>query len=68
MQNQWSKPVDDKEIIEAKRETGKLHLTPNPVKREWLADIKGKNILCLASAGRQQAPILAAAGGIVTVF
>ncbi len=23
MQNQWSKPVDDKEIIEAKKETGK---------------------------------------------
>ncbi|HEJ9694955.1 class I SAM-dependent methyltransferase [Proteus mirabilis] len=68
MQNQWSKPVDDKEIIEAKKGNWKVHLTPNPVKKEWLADIKGKNILCLASAGGQQAPILAAAGGIVTVF
>lgn len=57
MQNQWSKPVDDKEIIEAKKGNWKVHLTPNPVKKEWLVDIKGKNILCLASAG-----------GIVTVF
>ena len=60
--------MDDKENIEAKKGNWKVHLTPNPVKKEWLADIKGKNILCLASAGGQQAPILAAAGGIVTVF
>ncbi|MBI6542030.1 class I SAM-dependent methyltransferase [Proteus vulgaris] len=68
MENQWSKPVSDEEIITAKQGNWKVHLTPNPVKKEWLADIKGKKILCLASAGGQQAPILAAAGGIVTVF
>ena len=31
-------------------------------------DIKGKKILCLASGGGQQAPILSAIGGKVTVF
>lgn len=68
MENQWSKPVNDEEIMAAKQGNWKVHLTPSPVKNEWLADIKGKKILCLASAGGQQAPILAAAGGIVTVF
>lgn len=68
MENQWSKPVSDEEIMAAKQGNWKVHLTPSPVKNEWLADIKGKKILCLASAGGQQAPILAATGGIVTVF
>jgi SAM-dependent methyltransferase len=35
---------------------------------EWLGDVKGKDILCLASRGGQQGPILAAAGANVTVF
>jgi SAM-dependent methyltransferase len=34
----------------------------------WLDDVRGLRILCLASAGGQQAPILAAAGAQVTVF
>lgn len=68
MENQWSKPVSDEEISEAKKGNWQVHLTPSPVKSEWLAEIKGKKILCLASAGGQQGPILAAAGAIVTVF
>ena len=35
---------------------------------DWLGDVKGKRILCLASGGGQQGPILAAAGARVTVF
>lgn len=68
VENQWSKPVSDEEIIAAKKGDWKVHLTPTPVKSQWLADIKGKKILCLASAGGQQGPILAAAGAQVTVF
>lgn len=64
----WSTPVDKKTISEAKQGNWNIHLTPTPLPKEWLGDIKGKRILCLASAGGQQAPILAAAGAIVTVF
>jgi ubiquinone/menaquinone biosynthesis C-methylase UbiE len=39
-----------------------------PVPRSWLGEIQDKSILCLASGGGQQAPILAAAGAKVTSF
>lgn len=42
MENQWSKPVSDEEIIAAKQGDWKVHLTPSPVKSEWLGDIKDK--------------------------
>ena len=38
------------------------------VPEEWLSDIKGKKVLCLAGAGGLQAPILACAGAEVTVL
>jgi ubiquinone/menaquinone biosynthesis C-methylase UbiE len=42
--------------------------TERPVPKDWFpANIKGLSILCLASGGGQQAPILAAAGAEVTV-
>lgn len=45
-------------------------LTPiRPVPRDWFpADLRGVRILCLASGGGQQGPILAAAGADVTVL
>ena len=67
-QQEWSKPVSSQIISEAKKGHWQIHLTPSPLPKEWLGDIRGKRILCLASAGGQQAPILAAAGAIVTVF
>jgi hypothetical protein len=40
-----------------------------PVDRSWLpTDLTGKDVLCLASGGGPQGPILAAAGARVTVF
>src|SRR5690348_12552434 len=40
-----------------------------PVDRSWLpTDLTGKDVLCLASGGGQQGPILAAARTRVTVF
>ena len=52
------------------RAVGILVLTPTrPVPHSWFPDdLDGKKILCLASAGGQQGPILAAAGAQVTVF
>jgi SAM-dependent methyltransferase len=38
-----------------------------PVPRHWLEPLTGARVLCLASGGGQQAPILAAAGAAVTV-
>lgn len=35
---------------------------------DWLKDIKGKKVLCLAGAGGLQAPLLACAGAKVTVL
>lgn len=67
-QCQWSVPVA-KEVIE-KAKTGQwaIHITKRAIPAAWLPhDIKGKDILCLASAGGQQAPVLAAAGANVTV-
>lgn len=67
-QQAWSTPVDSQTIEEAKKGDWEIHLTPTPLNKTWLGDIKGKKILCLASAGGQQGPLLAAAGAIVTVF
>lgn len=67
-QNQWSQPVNSKEVQKAKEGQWEILLTPTPLDKAWLGDIKNKKILCLASAGGQQAPILAAAGADVTVF
>jgi SAM-dependent methyltransferase len=44
-------------------------LTPiKSVPRGWFGDVRGKDVLCLASGGGQQAPILAAASANVTSF
>ncbi|MEQ5317902.1 class I SAM-dependent methyltransferase [Providencia vermicola] len=67
-QQAWSTPVDSQTIHDAKQGHWQVHLTPTPVSKDWLGDIKGKKILCLASGGGQQAPVLAAAGAQVTVF
>lgn len=65
----WSIPVTSEEIARAKEGDWKIILTPNKaVPREWFGAIEGKRVLCLASAGGQQAPILAAAGARVVSF
>lgn len=67
--NGWTIPVDGERIAAARRGDWSIVLTPTrAVPREWLGDIRGKDILCLASGGGQQAPILAVAGANVTSF
>lgn len=58
-----------RESLEAAR-AGKLKLQffDRDVPEEWLKDIKGKKVLCLASAGGLQAPLFACAGAEVTVL
>ena len=56
-------------IANARRGQWKIRLTPTrPVPRDWLEPLADRQVLCLAGAGGQQAPILAAAGADVTVF
>jgi hypothetical protein len=44
-------------------------LTPTKVvPKSWFGDLGDTELLCLASSGSQQAPILAAAGAVVTSF
>ena len=67
--NQWTVPVTKAEIDSATKGDYRIVLTPFiPVPQEWLGNITGLNILCLASGGGQQGPILAAVGAQVTVF
>lgn len=69
LQHDWSKPVSAQLIAAAKEGQWDIHITKKPIPENWLPkNIQGKDILCLASAGGQQAPILAAAGANVTVF
>ena len=68
-QNPWSQPVSTDTIEYAKQGNWAIHLTQKAVPRDWLPqDINRSRILCLACAGGQQAPVLAAAGATVTVF
>jgi SAM-dependent methyltransferase len=65
----WTLPVSSVEIGHARLGDWSIVLTPNrPVPRDWFGDVAGRDILCLASGGGQQAPILAAAGASVTVL
>jgi SAM-dependent methyltransferase len=67
--NPWTKPVSSQEITAARRGQWQILLTPTlPVPRAWFPDLTGCEVLCLAGGGGQQGPILAAAGGKVTVF
>ena len=66
----WSVPVSEEEISLARKGIWSIVLTPQKaVPASWFPEyITGKKVLCLASGGGQQAPILAAAGADVIVL
>lgn len=68
--SQWTVPVEPAIIDAARRGEWQIILTPTiPVPRTWFPqDLQGIDVLCLASGGGQQAPVLAAAGANVTVL
>ncbi len=67
--NQWTVPVDSEAIRRARDGEWSVLLTPSAtVPRAWFPELQGRSVLCLASGGGQQGPILAAAGARVTVF
>jgi len=67
---EWSVPVSPEAIAAARLGKWEVFLTESkPVPRHWFPpDLHGKEVLCLASGGGQQGPILAAAGARVTTF
>jgi len=65
----WTVPVDTSVVVAARRGEWRIILTPTvSVPREWFGDLADCDLLCLASGGGQQGPVLAAAGARVTVF
>lgn len=65
----WSGCATEEQMDRAKNGSLSLSLgIPFPVPSEWLGDLKGKEVLCLAGAGGLQGPLLAAAGAKVTVL
>ena len=68
-ESRWTQPVNSEIIQKAKQGEFSILLTENvPVPQEWFPLLKAADILCLASGGGQQGPVLAAAGARVTVF
>jgi SAM-dependent methyltransferase len=68
--NPWTIPSSPERIAAARQGEWSVLLTEQKaVPRTWFPpDLHGLDILCLASGGGQQGPILAAAGANVTIF
>ena len=67
--NRWTVPVGREIVESARKGHWEILLTPTkPVPREWFPSLAGVDLLCLASGGGQQGPVLAAAGARVVVF
>lgn len=67
--NKWTVPVAPEQIEEVKKGNYRLLLTPTrPVPEEWIGDIAGKRVLCLAAGGGQQGPIFSALGAVTAVL
>jgi SAM-dependent methyltransferase len=67
--NPWTVPVSADIVAAARQGHWSIVLTETkPVPRAWFPNLPGSDVLCLASGGGQQGPILAAAGARVTVL
>ena len=57
--NRWTIPVSREEIADARKGNFKIYLTPTiPVPMNWFPRIENADVLCLASGGGQQGPLL----------
>src|SRR5918995_974698 len=58
--NRWTVPVGPEVIEATRRGEWEIWLTDHkPVPKTWFLEARGADVLCLASGGGQQAPILA---------
>jgi SAM-dependent methyltransferase len=68
-ESEWTIPVTPAQIEQARQGVWQIVLTPTkPVPPHWFPPLVDADVLCLASGGGQQGPILAAVGARVTVF
>jgi len=68
-ENRWTKAVDSETIAKARNGEFSIVLTENiPVPHRWFPALRDADVLCLASGGGQQGPVLAALGANVTIF
>lgn len=68
-ENRWTQPVSHEVIEKARQGEFSIVLTENiPVPLRWFPPLKEADVLCLASGGGQQGPVLAALGAKITVF
>lgn len=68
-ESRWTQPVSAEVIAKARKGEFSIVLTENiPVPHRWFPPLKSADVLCLASGGGQQGPVLAALGANVTVF
>jgi SAM-dependent methyltransferase len=66
---EWGKPIDHETYLKAKQGCFDMVLTPTkPVPKSWFGEVKGKDVLGLASGGGQQMPIFAALGAKCTLL
>jgi SAM-dependent methyltransferase len=67
--NPYTRVVSSEQIAAARQGDWSLYLSDcKPVPSNWFPNFEGLSVLCLASGGGQQAPILAALGAEVTVL
>lgn len=65
----WSACATPEQLKVAREGNLTMNIGPDAaIPTEWLADLHGKRVLCLAGAGGLQAPLLACAGADVTVL
>lgn len=66
----WTQAISSDDIMRVKNGEWSIVLTPSKaVPKDWFpSDIDSIDILCLASGGGQQGPVMAALGANVTVF
>ena len=66
---EWGQPISHETFEKAKNGDWFVLLTPvKPVPKDWFCEMKGAEILGLASGGGQQMPIFAALGAKCTVL
>lgn len=64
----WSQPATEEQLQKARTGNGELPFGSDIIPSEWLGELRGKKVLCLAGAGGMQGPLLACAGAEVTVL
>jgi SAM-dependent methyltransferase len=68
-ESRWTQPVSSEVITKARLGEFSIVLTENiPVPHRWFPPLQNTDVLCLASGGGQQGPVLAALDANVTVF